>query len=83
MTISKVLKFSAPWCNPCKSLSQVIKNAKVDILVEEVDIDTNTEAKHQYRITGVPTLIAFDENDVEIKRKSGMMTVPQFEAFCK
>lgn len=79
----KILKFSAPWCNPCKMLSNVINAVKPAISVEEIDIEVNVEMRKQYGITGVPTCIMLDDAGVEVKRKSGMMTVPQFEAFCK
>lgn len=80
----KVLKFSAEWCGPCKMLSATIeKYYKGDIVIEEVDIDQKRELANQYGIRGVPTLVLLDDNDVEIRRKSGMMMINEFEEFIK
>ena len=80
----KVLKFSAEWCGPCKMLSSTIeKYYKGDTVIEEVDIDENRELATEYGIRGVPTLILLDDNGVELRRKSGMMMINDFENFIK
>ena len=70
----KVKKFYADWCEPCKLLSKILDNIKIDIPVEEVNIDQNMDSLKQYNVRSVPTMIMFDENDREIKRKVGIMT---------
>lgn len=81
----KVLKFSASWCGPCKMLGKTIESVKdqTDMLIEEVDIDQQTELAKQYQIRGVPTLVLLDNTGNEVKRKSGAMTGPQFLEFIK
>ncbi len=39
----KVLKFSASWCGPCKMLSKTIEGIETDVVIEEVDIDEQSE----------------------------------------
>ena len=72
----KVLKFSAVWCTPCKLLSKIIENAenKINVDIENVDIDEKTEIAQQYNVRGVPTLIMVDDVGNEVKRNVGMIT---------
>jgi thioredoxin 1 len=81
----KVLKFSASWCAPCQMLSKAIQSINTDIPFEEIDIDENQEFAEQFGIRGVPTLIMVDHDPMaglyEIKRKSGMMSIPDLEAW--
>ena len=78
--MKKVLKFSATWCNPCKMLSEAIKDVKTDIPIENIDIDENMAYAQEFGIRGVPTMIMLDGN-TEIKRKSGMMMKEELEAW--
>lgn len=81
----KVLKFSASWCAPCTMLSKAIASIDTDIPFEEIDIDENQEYAQQFGIRGVPTLIMMYHDPIaglhEIKRKSGMMSIPDLEAW--
>ena len=81
-TEGKVLvKFSATWCQPCKSLTEIIKQSNLgDIPVIEVDIDQHLDVAGKYHIRGVPTLVLV-ENGNEVKRNVGLMTQQQLEQF--
>ena len=81
----RVLKFSASWCGPCKTLSQVMESCKDkwDINVEQVDIDDRSDLALEYGIRSVPTLILLDENNNQLKRKSGSMKESEFLEFIK
>jgi thioredoxin 1 len=80
----KVLKFYADWCGPCKSLSATLeKHYTGEVPVESVNIDTNQEAAITYGIRGVPTCILIDEHGTEVRRKSGVMMIDEFEKFVK
>lgn len=79
----KVLKFAAEWCGPCNMLSKTLEDYKGDVPVEEIDIDANQEVAIRYTIRGVPTLVLLDDAGNEIRRKSGMMMLSDFEKFVK
>jgi thioredoxin 1 len=81
MSNKKVLKFSASWCAPCQMLSKVIASINTDIPFEEIDIDENQQYAQQFGIRGVPTLIMVDADSKEIKRVSGMVSIPDLEAW--
>ena len=81
----KLLKFSAEWCNPCKTLTQVIIKTgdKVTVPVEQVDIDAQSDIAMHYGIRSVPTLILIDENNAEVKRRVGSLNEAQLLDFLK
>lgn len=70
----KILRFSADWCQPCKILARNIDLANLNVPIETIDIDENSELSAKFKIRGVPTLVMV-ENDLEIKRTSGVKTV--------
>jgi len=76
----RVLKFYADWCQPCKTLSNELKKVDTDVIIEEIDIDneTNSCIVQHYNIRGIPMMVMLDEN-VEVKRKSGVMLKPELE----
>lgn len=59
--ITKIRKFGAQWCGPCKKLTETLKS--IDIPVLEIDVDENPELTEQYNIQSVPTLHFLDDND--------------------
>lgn len=79
----KVLKFYAEWCSPCKGLTMIINGAKdkINIPIEEVNIDDNVFMTTQFNIRSVPTLVIVDEQENEIKRHTGMLNEAQLLEF--
>ena len=75
--MKKVYKFSAAWCGPCKMLAKTMSTIESPVPIEEVDIDSNPTLTQQFRVRGVPTLVIV-EDDVEVKRKVGVMSGPEF-----
>jgi thioredoxin-like negative regulator of GroEL len=71
----KVLKFYAEWCAPCKGLTMIINGAKdkINIPIEEVNIDDNVFMATEYKIRSVPTLVIVDDQENEIKRHTGIL----------
>lgn len=69
-----VLKFSADWCGPCQQLKKIIDGMDSSVPIVEVNVDEAPEMASQYKIRGVPTLLAINEDSQEISRKVGMIT---------
>ena len=49
--MKQLIKFSASWCQPCKSLAGNFKYVDLkDVELKEVDIEENSELSNQYSI---------------------------------
>ena len=79
--MKRILRFTASWCQPCKTLAKNLElvNSK-NVPIEVVDIDVHSELAVDYGIRSVPTLVMKDEN-IEIKRFSGVKTTKELEAW--
>jgi thioredoxin 1 len=73
--MKKIFRFTASWCQPCKSLAKNLELAKLDIPIEVIDIDVFDEVAVEYAIRSVPTLILMDGADQ--KRLVGVHTPEQ------
>jgi len=81
--MKKLLKFSATWCGPCKSLANNFKHVDMgDVELVSIDIEEDSETAVKYGIRGVPTLILLDD-DKEVKRKTGVLMADQIQEFIK
>lgn len=79
--MKQLLKFSATWCGPCKSLAGNMKHVDFkDVELKEIDIDDNLDEAKKFGIRGVPTLVLMNDG-VEVKRKSGVLMADQIEEF--
>jgi thioredoxin 1 len=74
----KILRFTASWCGPCKSLAKNLEEANLSLPIEVVDIDIQSDVAVEYGIRGVPTLVLTD-GTVEIKRLVGSKTVTELK----
>jgi thioredoxin 1 len=64
----KILKFSSTWCQPCKLLSENLREINLD--VEEIDVDDHPDLAKQFKIKALPTLV-FLKDGVELSRLTG------------
>lgn len=71
--MKRILRFTASWCNPCKSLAANLAQVDSKIPVEVVDIDTHPEIASEYGVRNIPTLVMLNEN-IEVKRITGVKT---------
>lgn len=76
MAVSKILKFSTNWCNPCKVLKKNLEGF-TRVPVEEVDCEENPDMAQKYNIRNVPTLIYLNDKDEIIDRTVGLQTIDQ------
>ena len=64
----KAIRFTAPWCGPCKAYAPMFENVSKEITdweFETVDIDKNPELATQYSIRSIPTTVfLMDEHTV-------------------
>ena len=73
-SMKKILRFTASWCGPCKTLAKTLESVETKIPIEVIDVDVHNDIAAEYGIRGVPTLVMLEDN-IEIKRMSG--TKPQ------
>ena len=79
----KVSVYSASWCASCGTLKQSLNSVCTeDLEIEILDVDTlGMQALSKVGIKGIPSLILYDNQGKEIKRKSGALTKKQLQDF--
>lgn len=70
-----VLKFGAPWCGPCRAMSQIFKDVEG---ITNIDVEEDIVTATQYGIKRIPTFV-FLKDDKEVYRKSGILTVQEYK----
>jgi thioredoxin 1 len=68
--VKRILRFTASWCGPCKTLAENLERAQLKLPIEVIDIDTHEDIANEYGIRSVPCLVMLDGNN-EIKRMVG------------
>lgn len=69
-----IVDFWAPWCGPCRMLSPILDEIKLnnkDIEIIKVNVDDNEELTQRYNIQNVPTII-FYKDGKEMSRTNGL-----------
>ena len=78
-----LVDFYADWCGPCKIMAPLLDELARDragrVLVTKLDTDRNPVMAQRFRITGVPTLIAFRDGQ-EVGREVGAVPKPRLES---
>ncbi len=52
----KIMFFTAPWCQGCKTLKPFTEKVKGQVEVEYIDVEERPQAAEEYGITNLPTL---------------------------
>ena len=73
----KILKFYTPTCMPCRALGKILE--KVEVPVEEINAMEDIAAVDKYNVCTTPTLIFLNENDEEVGRTVGMVTLSNIQ----
>jgi thioredoxin 1 len=82
--MSKVLYFSAEWCNPCKAMKPIIEKFEEDhsdVQIIRIDADDQLELVKNHSVQSIPTFILINENEEEVKRHRGAMNELTFNTF--
>ena len=79
----KLVKYQSAWCQSCKTQTSLLNTIDLgDIILEQIDIDNlDMQQLSKVKVHGIPTLILYDNQGNEIKRKTGALTKKQLEVF--
>ena len=77
--ISKVLRMTASYCNPCKQMAKNLEAATLSVPIEVVDIEVFPDVAQQYGVRSIPTLIALDENENVVGTLIGLKSLDQIK----
>lgn len=78
----KIVKAKADWCAPCRVLSTMLDGFN-KCPIEELNVDLEPEKATEYGIRALPTLILFDDDGVELWRKTGVINKLELENIVK
>ncbi len=83
----KLIKFMAPWCNPCKNLSTSLlmlpTELKEKFPLEEINIEQHPSVATGYGVRGIPTLVVVNDNGQEISRRVGNISKDKLEEWLR
>lgn len=72
--VSKILKFTAPWCGVCQTFAPVFDSVKPqfrDVAFEDVDFDSSPDLRAKYNVAHTPHLIFLDSGGKVLYSKAG------------
>ena len=75
--MKEYLYFSAPWCQPSKTLSPVLEQVNNTIPVNKINVDEQPDFAQKYGIRSVPSVVLLD-GGLEVKRHIGVKPVNEY-----
>lgn len=80
-----LVDFWASWCPPCKMMQPLVDRMHQEFIgkgtanVVSINIDQNPQAAAEYKISGVPTFLSFNQGQ-EVARRTGALTENQLRS---
>lgn len=71
--ITKIEKFGAEWCAPCKALDKVLDKLS-GITIVKHDLDQEPDLAETMKIRNIPLLIFYNEDNIEVERTVGAIS---------
>lgn len=72
--IKRIEKYGADWCQPCKVLEKTLSQV-TGVTIVKYDADEDEALFNEKNIRSIPVLIFYDENDNEVKRTTGAVSL--------
>ena len=67
--IPVIVDFYADWCGPCKMMAPIMEEVSKDLeekaKVYKINVDENQELAINYGIMSIPTILIFNNNEIE------------------
>lgn len=63
-----LVDFWADWCGPCKMFAPVLDAVvaeRPEVKLVKVDVDKEFELAQSYRVSGIPTLLVFQDGQLK------------------
>ena len=80
--IPVIVDFWATWCGPCKMIAPEIEKLAKEldgkVKVCKLNVDENTEIAIKYQVMSIPTVILFNNGEVE-KKAVGYRTADELK----
>lgn len=73
----KLIKFSAPWCGPCKvyekTFDKVAETYKDKVEIEKYLVEESEDKVEEYHVRNIPTTIIVNDEGTVVFQKVGII----------